>query len=40
MLKMARELQKRTPQKKEKILIEIQNMGVTVGCRIIPLFST
>jgi putative transposase len=33
MLNMARELQKRTPQEKEKLLIEIQNMGVTVGCR-------
>jgi putative transposase len=33
MLKMARELQKRTPQEKGKILIEIQNMGVKVVCR-------
>lgn len=37
MLNMARELQKRTPQEKEKLLIEIQNMGVTVGLELLLL---
>jgi putative transposase len=30
---MRKELHKRTPQEKEKILLDIQNLGVTVGCR-------
>ena len=30
---MKRELHKRTPHEKEKILIDIQNLGVVAGCR-------
>jgi putative transposase len=30
---MKREIHKRTPQEKEKILLGIQSLGVTVGCR-------
>jgi putative transposase len=30
---MKREIHKRTPQEKEKILLDIQSLGVTVGCR-------
>jgi putative transposase len=30
---MKREIHKRTPQEKEKILLDIQRIGVTVGCR-------
>jgi len=30
---MKKEIHKRTPQEKEKILLDIQALGVTVGCR-------
>lgn len=30
---MVKELHKRTPQEKEKILLDIQTLGVTIGCR-------
>jgi putative transposase len=30
---MVKALHKRTPQEKEKILLDIQTLGVTVGCR-------
>ena len=30
---MRREIYKRTPQEKERILLDIQSLGVTVGCR-------
>ena len=30
---MKRELHKRTPQEKEKILLDIQKIGVVLGCR-------
>jgi len=30
---MKKEHHKRTPQEKEKILLDIQSLGVTVGCR-------
>jgi putative transposase len=30
---MKREIHKRTPQEKEKILLDIQSLGLIVGCR-------
>ncbi len=30
---MRKEIYKRTPQEKERILLDIQSLGVTVGCR-------
>lgn len=30
---MVKKLNKRTPQEKEKIILDIQRLGVTVGCR-------
>jgi putative transposase len=30
---MRKEIHKRTPQEKERILMDIQTLGVTVGCR-------
>jgi putative transposase len=30
---MVKKLHKRTPQEKEKIILDIQSLGVTVGCR-------
>lgn len=30
---MVKSLHKRTPQEKERIILDIQNLGVTVGCR-------
>lgn len=30
---MVKKLQKWTPQEKERILLDIQNLGVTIGCR-------
>jgi putative transposase len=30
---MRREIHKRTPQEKERILLDIQSLGVTIGCR-------
>jgi putative transposase len=30
---MVKRLQKRTPQEKERILLDIQNLGVIAGCR-------
>jgi putative transposase len=30
---MVKKLQKWTPQEKERILLDIQNLGVTTGCR-------
>jgi len=30
---MVKQLHKRTPQEKERIILDIQNLGVTAGCR-------
>ncbi len=30
---MVKALHKRTPQEKEKILLDVQSLGVTIGCR-------
>ena len=30
---MVKKLHKRTPQEKERIILDIQSLGVTVGCR-------
>ena len=30
---MVKQIHKRTPQEKERILLDIQHLGVTAGCR-------
>jgi putative transposase len=37
---MLKSLHKRTPQEKERIILDIQNLGVTVGCRKYGLAKT
>lgn len=37
---MVKQLHKRTPQEKERILLDIQNLGVTAGCRKYGLSKT
>lgn len=37
---MVKQIHKRTPQEKERILLDIQNLGVTAGCRKYGLSKT